>query len=74
MTEEESSEAFPSHYKPAESEQDTRNPTTSKKVQGTPMQFRRSNPYLSAPNPYLSTYNHPPSKAAQIRYSFALYH
>jgi hypothetical protein len=34
-----------------ESEEDTRNPTTSKKIHGTPVHFRRSNPYLSAHDP-----------------------
>jgi hypothetical protein len=34
-----------SRYKSMQSEEDTRNPTTSKKVHGTPIQFRRSQPY-----------------------------
>lgn len=47
----ESSSGFESNYKSIESEEDTRNPTTNKKIHGTPVQFRRSNPYMSAHEP-----------------------
>jgi hypothetical protein len=45
------SEAYESRYKSMDSEEDTRNPTTNKKIHGTPVQFRRSNPYHSQPGP-----------------------